>query len=115
MPSTRSPAPAPTATLRDVKNLAGQHPLDGARVVNLYPPLADELGLDDTDGVVVVNVKSGSIAQRLGFQSGDLIATVGDKPIDSVETLEPLLKGKRRLWQMSIKRNGQLRQLQVPG
>ena len=108
-------APAPNATLRDIKNLAGQHPLDGARVVNLYPPLADEIGLDETDGVVVVNVRSGSIAEKLGFRSGDLIATVGDKAIDSVETLEPLLKAKRRMWQMAIKRDGRLLKLQVPG
>jgi Do/DeqQ family serine protease len=108
-----TPAPSPTAG--DVRNLAGQHPLDGARVVNLYPPLADELGLDNTDGVVVVNVRSGSIADRLGFKSGDVIATVGDKTIDSVETLEPLLKARRRLWQMSVKRDGRLLQLQVPG
>ena len=108
-------APAPTPTTGDVRNLAGPHPLDGARVVNLYPPLADELGLDESDGVVVVSVRSGSIADRLGFKAGDLIATVGDKTIDSVETLEPLLKTRRRLWQMSVKRDGRLLQLKVPG
>ena len=108
-------APAPTPTMGDVRNLAGQHPLDGARVVNLYPPLADELGLDETDGVVVVNVRSGSIAERLGFRSGDVIATVGDKAIDSYETLEPQLKTRQRVWRMSIKRGGKLLQLQVPG
>ena len=108
-------APAPGPVNGDVRNLAGQHPLDGTRVVNLYPPLADELGLDETDGVVVVNVRSGSIAERLGFKPGDVIATVGDKAVDSVEALEPLLKVRRRLWQMSVKRGGRLLQLQVPG
>lgn len=107
--------PAPTPTRGDVRNLAGQHPLDGARVVNLYPPLADELGLDDTDGAVLVDVRSGSIADRLGFKAGDVIVTVGDTSIDSVETLEPLLKTRRRLWLMSVKRGGRLLQLQVPG
>ncbi len=107
--------PAPTPTRGDVRNLAGQHPLDGARVVNLFPPLADELGLDDTDGAVLVDVRSGSIADRLGFKAGDVIVTVGDARIDSVETLEPLLKTRRRLWLMSVKRGGRLLQLQVPG
>ncbi|MBS0241623.1 MAG: Do family serine endopeptidase [Proteobacteria bacterium] len=106
---------APRPTKGDVKNLAGQHPLDGARVVNLYPPLADELGLDETEGVVIVEVRSGSIADRLGFKAGDVIATVGEQQIDSVETLEPLLKTRRRLWQMAVKRGGRLLQLQVPG
>jgi Do/DeqQ family serine protease len=108
-------AAPPAPTMGDIRNLAGQHPLDGARVVNLFPPLADDLGLDLTDGVVVVNVRSGSIAERLGFRSGDVIVSVGDTSVDSVETLEPLLKTRRRLWQMAIKRGGRLLQLQVPG
>ena len=106
---------APKPTRGDVKNLAGQHPLDGARVVNLYPPLADELGLDDTEGVVVVDVRTGSTAERLGFRAGDLLATLGDTAVDSVETLEPLLKTRRPIWQMSVKRGGRLLTLQVPG
>ncbi|MGE0697520.1 MAG: Do family serine endopeptidase [Hyphomicrobiaceae bacterium] len=106
---------APQPSRGDIRNLAGVHPLDGARVVNLYPPLAEELGLDETDGVVVVEVKSGSIAARLGFKAGDVIVSVGDKAIDSVATLEPLLKARRRVWQMAIKRDGRLVQLQVPG
>ncbi|MDX2156712.1 MAG: Do family serine endopeptidase [Hyphomicrobiaceae bacterium] len=107
--------PAPRPSRGDVRNLAGTHPFDGARVVNLYPPLADELGLEETDGAVIVDVRSGSTAERLGFRSGDVIAGVGDKAVDSVETLEPLLKGKRRIWQVSIKRGGRVLQLQIAG
>ncbi len=106
---------APKPTRGDVRNLAGQHPLDGARVVNLYPPLADELGLDDTEGVVLVEVRPGSTAERLGFRAGDVLATLGETAIDSVETLEPLLKARRPIWQMSVKRGGRLLTLQVPG
>ncbi len=106
---------APEPTMQDVRNLAGPHPLDGARVVNLYPPLADDLGLDQTDGVVVVNVRSGSTAERLGFRSGDVIAAVGDVAVDSYETLAPLLKKRQRLWNLSIKRGGRLLRVQVPG
>ncbi len=108
-------AAAPEPTMTDVRNLAGAHPLDGARVVNLYPPLADDLGLDQTDGVVVVNVRSGSTAERLGFRSGDVIAAVGDVVVDSYETLAPLLKKRQRLWTVSIKRGGRLLRMQVAG
>ncbi len=107
--------PAPRPTKGDIRNLTGQHPLDGARVVNLYPPLADELGLEDTEGVVIVEVSANSVAERLGFRPGDVIASVGDVGISSVEQLEPMLQGRRRLWQMSVKRGGRLLQLQVPG
>lgn len=107
--------PAPTPTQNDIRNLAGKHPLDGARVVNLYPPLADQLGLDATEGVVIVEVRSGSLAERLGFRAGDVIATVDGTIVSSVETLEPLLKDRHRLWKMSVNRGGRLLQLQVPG
>jgi S1-C subfamily serine protease len=98
-----------------VRNLAGQHPLDGARVANLSPPLADELGLEDTNGVVVMEVRSGSLAERLGFRSGDILVSVGGAQVETVEELVPMLKDRRRLWQMSVKRGGRLLQLQVPG
>ena len=50
-------APAPKPGRDDVRNLAGQHPLDGARVSNILPGIADEMGLDDTSGVVVLSVR----------------------------------------------------------
>ena len=106
---------APEPTTKDVRNLAGTHPFDGARVVNLYPPLADELGLDQSDGVVIVNVRSGSLAERLGFRTGDVIATVGDVQIDSYETLAPLLKKRQNVWSLAIKRAGRIIRVQVPG
>ncbi|MGE0766654.1 MAG: Do family serine endopeptidase [Hyphomicrobiaceae bacterium] len=106
---------APQPTLQDIRNLAGPHPLDGARVVNLYPPLADDLGLDQTDGVVVVSVRSGSTAERLNFRAGDVIVKVGDVQIDSYETLAPLLSKQRRFWDITVNRAGHLFKLQASG
>src|SRR6185503_13576466 len=40
---------APPPGRDDVRNLAGQHPLDGARVSNILPGIADELGIDEQD------------------------------------------------------------------
>lgn len=106
---------APQPTMSDIRNLAGAHPLDGARVVNLYPPLADDLGLDQTDGVVIVSVRSGSTAERFNFRSGDVIVKVGDAQIDSYETLAPLLSKRRRFWDITVNRAGQLFKLQTSG
>src|SRR5690606_28729133 len=39
---------APEPGRDDVRNLAGRHPLDGARVSNILPAVADELGIDET-------------------------------------------------------------------
>ncbi len=106
-------APAPSKDdLRDVK---GANPFDGARVANLSNALSDELGLEDQDGVVIVAVRAGSTAQRLGFQTGDVIVQVGREPVANVADLERLLAQKQKTWLLGINRGGRLVQLQVQG
>ena len=70
--------PAPKPGKDDVRNLSGNHPFDGARVSNILPSVADELNLDETDGVVIVAVRSGGVASRLDFQPGDIIVQIGE-------------------------------------
>jgi S1-C subfamily serine protease len=98
-----------------VRNLAGQHPFDGARVGNILPGVTDELGLEDEDGVVVLSVRAGSTAGRLGFKQGDVIVQVGRQKIATVTELEGALKDKPQLWQVVVKRGAQSLQLQIPG
>ena len=105
----------PAAGKDDVKNLSGQHPLDGARVSNILPALADEMGLDQTDGVVVLSIRNGSIAQNLGFRPGDIIVEIAGVPIANVAEVEKAVSARKRLWQVSVKRGERLLQLQVPG
>ncbi len=105
----------PAAGKDDVKNLSGQHPLDGARVSNILPALADEMGLDQTDGVVILSIRNGSIAQNLGFRPGDIIVEIAGAPIANVAELEKAVSARKRLWQVSVKRGERLLQLQVPG
>ena len=99
----------------DVRNLSGNHPLDGARISNILPALADEMGLDETEGVVILSVRDGSAAQSLGFRKGDIVVDVGDAKITDVKQLEEVVSKRQRRWSMSVKRGGQLLQLQVPG
>ncbi|MBX9925891.1 MAG: Do family serine endopeptidase [Hyphomicrobiaceae bacterium] len=105
---------APVPGKDDIRNLSGKHPLDGARVVNILPGIADDLGVDETSGVAVLSVRPGSISARLGFQPGDVVMTIGQQEIASVSALETALRDRPRYWQMSVKRGGQLLQLQVP-
>ena len=107
--------PAPKSAVSDVRNLAGQHPLDGTRVTGLSPALADELGLEDDGGVVVLQVRTGSIAARLGFLPGDIVLTVASEQIADVGALEQSLKQRRKIWQMSVKRGAQVIPLQFAG
>ncbi len=109
---TLRPAPGPGRD--DVRNLAGQHPFDGARVSNILPGVTDELGIEDEDGVVVLSVRAGSTAGRLGFKQGDVIVQIGRQKIATVGELESTLKDKPRVWQIIVKRGAQSLQLQIP-
>ncbi len=106
---------APEAGKSDIKNLSGTHPLDGARVSNILPALADELNLDDASGVAVLSLRNGSVAQSLGFRSGDVIVSVQGKDVETVEALESALSGRQRVWQIAVRRGDRVLQLQVPG
>jgi Do/DeqQ family serine protease len=106
---------APKPGKDDAKNLSGSHPLDGARISNILPSVADDLGIDQADGVVVTSVRNGSAAQVLGFQPGDIIVSIDDEQIATVVNAEHALATRRRLWQISVKRGDRVLQLQVPG
>jgi Do/DeqQ family serine protease len=106
---------APRAGKDDVRNLSGVHPFDGARVANLLPGTADELGLDDEEGVVILSVREASRAARLGFRAGDMIMQVGHTRIDTVGDLEAALRAHQSMWQIAVKRGEQVLQVQVPG
>lgn len=106
---------APKAGKDDVRNLSGVHPLDGARVSNIVGATADELGIDDDEGVVILSVRSNSGAANIGFKAGDVITDVLQTPIDTVQTLERVLKERQRNWQITLKRQGQVVRLQVQG
>ena len=115
IPLTVALRTAPAAGRDDVRNLVGQHPFDGARVATILPAIADELGLDDQDGVVIVSVRNNSIAAGLGFRAGDVVLQVGNLPVASVADLERAVQERQRLWQVSVKRGGRVLKLQVPG
>ncbi len=105
----------PQPGANDFRNLTGRHPLDGARVGNILPGIADQLGLDEAEGVVVVAVRAGTVASRLGFQPGDVIVEIGGRRITSLSDLDAELRKPQRVWRMAIKRGNQVMQLQIGG
>ena len=106
---------APVPTKEDVRILTGAHPFDGAQVANLSPSVADELNLEDHEGVVITAVRNGSTAQRLGFQAGDVVAQVTKEKITSIVDLERAVAQRQRTWAIAVNRGGRLIQLQVQG
>jgi len=106
---------APEPGKGDIRNLTGNHPFDGARVATLSPALADELGLDEEQGVVLLSVRPGSIAAKLGFAPGDIAISVGGVALDNAATLDAQLKKKQPVWQVEVKRQGRVLNLQIRG
>ena len=104
---------APKPKKDDVRNLSGRHPFDGARVSNILPGLADEIGIDDSDGVLILSVRRGSYASRLGFRPGDVVVEVQGTKVSDIDTLESLLEKRRRRWSISVRRGGELLELRV--
>ena len=99
-------------TAREEIVIQSRSPFLGARVANLSPALADELQLDpSTEGVVVLGVADGSIAQTLGFQKGDVVLAVNETRIERTRDLERAARASNRVWRITILRDG--RQMSV--
>ena len=111
------PLEAPPETPpRQTSQLQGRQPFAGATVANLSPALADELGIDVVaKGVIVLQIRQGSIAQRLGVAPGDIILKVNDVEIASVQMLRQVVERERPTWQLSIKRGERVMNVKVQG
>ncbi|MFL4971157.1 MAG: DegQ family serine endoprotease [Xanthobacteraceae bacterium] len=94
-------------TPRDEVVIRARSPFAGAKVANLSPGLAEELRLEATsDGVVIVEVADGSLAQNFGFQPGDRILSVNNERIRRTRDLERTASQQARLWRITIDRGG---------
>jgi Do/DeqQ family serine protease len=101
---------------RDARDLTGRHPLSGARVANLSPAVAEELGIEaDGSGVIVLEVKSDTPAARIGLRRGDIVLGVNEDRIPSVAALVGALSGSSGGWRLSFEREGRVYNLAIQG
>jgi serine protease Do len=106
---------APEDPPRDETLLAGRHPFEGAKVANLSPALAEELGIaSDATGVIVIGLENG-YAQRLGLRANDIVVAVEGTAIGTVDDLEEVVRSERRVWELSIKRGDRIINTRVRG
>jgi S1-C subfamily serine protease len=108
----RIKASAPPANPpRDERLIKGENPFSGAKVVNLSPAVADELGVDPFDapkGVLVFSLESArTYAASAGLRPGDIIRAVNGVNIETTSQLDGVLKAGARGWRITIIRNGQ--------
>jgi len=102
---------------RDTRDLAGRHPLAGAKVANLSPAVAQELAMEDDGrlGIVVLDVAAGTPAARLGLRRGDIIASVNEKKILQVDGLEDALGAGPGVWRLAVQRGDRVLNVTVQG
>lgn len=102
---------APDRPARHETKLKGENPLAGAKVANMNPALADELGVDTlSEGVIVLSVDNGSYAQSARIRTGDFVVELNGEPIDSVERLRDVIRAgaKGGRWSVAVRRNGNI-------
>ena len=63
----------------------------GFTAKTLTAETANELGVPGLKGVVIVQVKPGSVTAQAGIQSGDVITKVGQTKVDSLEAFEKVI------------------------
>jgi serine protease Do len=105
--------PAPREPEPDQSWLEGKQPLMGAQVANLSPALGEELSVSGWKGVVVTAVKRGSYARELGLRTGDIVARVNGKDIETVKQLKVALAEAQDEWELAIQRDGKTKTFTV--
>jgi S1-C subfamily serine protease len=103
-------------TSHDELLISASSPFKGAKVSNLSPALAENLRLDpSSQGVVIVEVGNGSMAQSFGFRRGDVVVAVNNTKITNTQDLERVTAQQSRRWSIILRRGGQQISLELRG
>ena len=103
----------PPDDARAETTIDGANPMQGARVANITPALADEMQMDlMASGVVVIAIADGSAAERFGFEQGDVIRQINGARIGTVAELRRALDAAGG-WQIALQRGSRLLNLAV--
>ncbi|MDC0074226.1 Do family serine endopeptidase [Alphaproteobacteria bacterium] len=106
---------APEKPLRYITDIDGASPLSGARIANLSPALAEELGLDSikfSKGVIILAISRFSNAYNASLRPGDVLFKINNIQIDNVKKLVVLIKESKN-WKIEFERNGRKYNLMV--
>jgi len=92
---------------RDETEVTGRNPVSGATIANLSPAVAEEIGLPDLQqGVVVMQIKAGTVASRVGLSAGDILVEVNGEKVVSVNEAVRIFKQQQSGWRLRIRRGG---------
>lgn len=68
-----------------------QKAFTGAEFIEIDSELADRMGVEDLDGVIVADVLDGSAAEKAGLMKRDVIRKINDTQISNKATMEELI------------------------
>lgn len=106
--------PAPDSPPRQVTEIDGRNPMQGTRVANLNPALAEEMGLEyKPDSVIVLAVARDGYAARMGVRPGDVIRSVNRSKVTSVDDLRAVLDASANGWLVSVQRGDRVLNFRV--
>ncbi|QMV04095.1 Do family serine endopeptidase [Devosia sp. D6-9] len=106
MDLTLEAAPAGTGQAIEIN---GNTRFSGTTVETLSPAVAQELGLDfNAKGVVVTAIASGSPADQMGLQKGDIIISLNGTEMTDAETFKNTASSRANTWQIVLQRGGQV-------
>ncbi|MGQ0675430.1 MAG: PDZ domain-containing protein, partial [Rhodospirillales bacterium] len=109
-------AAPPEMPPRETTEIKGAGPLSGAVVANMSPALAVELSMDTgQNGVVVVEIKGNSRAQRLRLRPGDFIVEINDARVHDVGELRRALSQPAPGWKITVRRGERVMTATLPG
>jgi serine protease Do len=85
-------APAVASASQPKSEVGSQFQSFGMGVSDLTADVAEKLGLNDSTGVVITSIASGSVAEAAGLEVGNLISQVARQPVKNVAEFEAAMK-----------------------
>ena len=88
--------------------------MNGVILENISPVLMQELNLDIIKGVVIAEINPNSYAKRANLKKGDILLTINEEVIISVNQAKEILKNNSsQNWEIEISRNNKIYLLKV--
>jgi Do/DeqQ family serine protease len=106
----------PDTPPRDLTEIGGRNAFTGALVGNINPALIEELGIDVGEtGVIILRIKRGSPAHRVGLAPGDILLKLNETAIAGVADLMRAIDRHSGGVRIGLKREGRVTTIQVGG
>jgi Do/DeqQ family serine protease len=99
---------------REQTLIESDNPLSGASILNFNPAVGEEFQIEHyLPGVLIVSVKRGTPASRLGFRPGDRLMVINGEDMGAVSQIMSTLDRGSDRWDIKVDRNGRQLSLMV--